>query len=272
MIRSAVTISLVEQARGGPFVFWDGLADGCAKAAEVGFDAVEIFAPAADAVNPDELRQLLDTHGLQCAAVGTGAGMVLHGLSLTDADAGKREHAKEFIRSIIDMGGPFGAPAIIGSMQGRWGGDVARDVAVQWVGEACVGLAAHAQQYDVPLIYEPINRYESNMFNAVVDAVEFVQGLATDNVRILADLFHMNIEDVCIADALRQGGNLIGHVHFVDSNRRPAGLGHMDYAPVVKALESIDYDGYLSVEAFPYPDPYEAAKQSILKFNELFRA
>ena len=119
MIRSAVTISLVEQARGGPFVFWDGLADGCAKAAEVGFDAVEIFAPAADAVNPDELRQLLDTHGLQCAAVGTGAGMVLHGLSLTDADAGKREHAKEFIRSIIDMGGPFGAPAIIGSMQGH---------------------------------------------------------------------------------------------------------------------------------------------------------
>ena len=41
MIRSAITISLVPEARGGPFVYWDGLAAGCANAAALGFDAVE---------------------------------------------------------------------------------------------------------------------------------------------------------------------------------------------------------------------------------------
>ena len=43
MIHSAITISLVPEARGGPFVFWDDLAAGFAKAKQFGFDAVEIF-------------------------------------------------------------------------------------------------------------------------------------------------------------------------------------------------------------------------------------
>ncbi len=52
MIRSAVTISLVPEARGGPFVFWEGLAAGCQKAASFGFDAVEVFARSAEELDP----------------------------------------------------------------------------------------------------------------------------------------------------------------------------------------------------------------------------
>ncbi len=59
MIRSAVTISLVEQARGGPFVFWDDVEAGIRKAAELGFDAVELFAPGPDAVSVERIRSLL---------------------------------------------------------------------------------------------------------------------------------------------------------------------------------------------------------------------
>ncbi|MDH3584160.1 MAG: sugar phosphate isomerase/epimerase, partial [Phycisphaerae bacterium] len=98
MVRSAITISLVEQARGGPFVFWDGLADGCKWAAALGFDAIEIFAPGPEAVDEAQLQGLLDEHGLAVAAVGTGAGMVVHGLSLTDADPARRQAASDFVR------------------------------------------------------------------------------------------------------------------------------------------------------------------------------
>ena len=90
-MRSAVTISLVPEARGGPFVFWDDLAEGCRKAAALGFDAVEVFPPAPEAINSDELRTLLDDNGLSLAAVGTGAGWVKHKLSLTSADEAVRE-------------------------------------------------------------------------------------------------------------------------------------------------------------------------------------
>ena len=120
-MKSAVTISLVPQAKGGPFVYWDDLSGSIAKAAALKFDAVEIFAPSAAALAADALLPLLDENKLKLAAVGTGAGWVLHKLTLTSSDEDIRRRAVDFIRSIIDAGGKLGAPAIIGSMQGRWG-------------------------------------------------------------------------------------------------------------------------------------------------------
>ena len=82
-------------------------------------------------------------------------------------------------------------------------------------------------------------------------------------MKLLADLFHMNIEEANLADALRAAGPHIGHVHFADSNRRAAGMGHTDFAPVVAALREIGYAGYLSAEVLPLPDRDAAAKQTI---------
>jgi sugar phosphate isomerase/epimerase len=270
-MKSAITISLVSAARGGPFVFWDDLAAGCRKAAELGFDAVEVFPPSPEAVDKQELRKLLDTHRLKLAAVGTGAGWVVRKLALTSPDASVRSQAVAFVRSIIDLAGGFGASAIIGSMQGRWGGDgwVDRETAFGYLSEALNALGDHAAQYNVPLIYEPLNRYETNMVNRVEDGVALLKSLKTGNVTLLADLFHMNIEEVDIAAALRAGAGHIGHVHFVDTNRRPAGYGHMDYQPIIQALRDINYTGYLSAEALPYPDSDQAAKQTIDKYRKL---
>jgi sugar phosphate isomerase/epimerase len=88
---------------------------------------------------------------------------------------------------------------------------------------------------------------------------------------LLADLFHMNIEEASIADGLRTAGNRVGHVHFVDSNRQAAGRGHMEYAPIAQALKDIGFDGYASAEAFPVPDSAEAARQTIETFKAVFR-
>jgi sugar phosphate isomerase/epimerase len=117
MIRSAVTISLVPEARGGPFVFWDGLEHGCAEAARLRFDAVEIFPRSAAELDAGELRRAIERHALQVAAIGTGAGWVAHKLRLTDPDAAVRQKAVRFVEEIIDCAADFRAPAIIGSMQ-----------------------------------------------------------------------------------------------------------------------------------------------------------
>src|SRR5215208_3716415 len=110
-IRSSVTVSLVPEARGGPFVFRDDLGDACRKAAELEFDGVEIFPPSAEALAAHQARESLRRHELKLAAVGTGGGWVLHRLRLTDPDATRRGAAKEFVRSIIDAAGELGAPA-----------------------------------------------------------------------------------------------------------------------------------------------------------------
>lgn len=267
-MKTAVTVCLVEEARKGPFVLHDGLAAGFQTAKELGYDAVEIFAPGPDAVSQDEVQSLIDEHGLEVAAVGTGAGMVKHGLSLVDPDASKRQQAIDFIKSMIDFGGPFQAPAIIGSMQGKWGGDVSQQQGHDLLVEALKPLGDHASQYGIPLIYEPLNRYETNHCTTMASGVELLDAVGSDHVVLLADLFHMNIEETTIADGIRDGGKHIGHVHFVDSNRRPAGFGHMSYEPIFAALNDIGYDKYLSVEAFPYPSEREAAAATIEAFNK----
>ena len=269
MIRSAVTVSLVPETRGGPFVYWDDLAAAAAQAKALGFDAIEVFASSAEAVDPHVLRRLLDDHGLALAAVGTGAGWVKHRLNLCLPEPMLRATARAFIASLIDFAGPFGAPAIIGSMQGRHDAVVDAATARGYLRDALEALGAHASQYGVPLLYEPLNRYETNMATTLAAGVELVQDLT--NVRLLADLFHMNIEEADSAAALRAAGKHVGHVHFVDSNRRPAGLGHIDYAPIAAALEEIGYDGYASAEAFPYPDSDAAARQTIAAFRKFFR-
>lgn len=270
MIKSAVTVSLVDEARGGPFVFWNGLDDAFETAAELQFDAVEIFASGPEAVDGGHLQRLVEQSGLQVAAVGTGAGMVKHGLSLTDSNSATRQSAREFIKSMIDFGARCDAPAIIGSMQGRWSGKVDRTEALELLAEAFDELGQHAENNKVVLLYEPLNRYETNLLTTIRESLQFLRSLRTENVKLLADLFHMNIEEGDVADALREGGKAIGHVHFVDSNRQAAGLGHTDFGPIASALQEIGYAGYLSAEAFPLPDSRRAAEQTIDTFRRYF--
>ena len=270
MIRSGVTISIVEEARRGPFVFHDDVAGGCRKAAELGFHAVELFAPCAAVIRELPLPELLKEYNLSLAAVGTGAGMLVHGLHLCDSDSARRTAALDFICGIIDAGALFGAPAIIGSMQGRHGARTDQTTATQLLRDSLETLGRHAEVQGVSLIYEPLNRYETNLAMTMEQGVELLRPLSTDNVLLLADLFHMNIEERSIADGLRTAGRHLGHVHFVDSNRQAAGRGHMDYAPVAQALFDIGYSGYASAEAFPIPDSDEAARQTIATFNAVF--
>lgn len=272
LISSAITISLVPEARGGPFVFTDGLADGCRAASELGFDAVEIFPPGADAIETDQVKPLLDECNLKVAAIGTGAGWLKHQLTLTNFDRAKRDQSLEFVRNMIDAAGVLSAPVIIGSMQGRWGNGVEREEALYYLGNALAGLSSYAfEKYGVPLIYEPLNRYETNLCNTVGQGVEFIASRELRHVVLLADLFHMNIEEIDIAAALVAGAELVGHVHFADSNRRPIGSGHTALEPIAAALQQIGYNGYVSAECLPYPDAPIAAKMTIDAFRKFFR-
>lgn len=266
-MKSCVTISLVDEARGGPFVLWDDFAGACETAARLGFDAVELFAAGPDQIDADTVRQVLADNDLQLAAVGTGAGWVKHRLQLADPNADRRQQAIDFVRSMIDYGGPLGAMAIIGSMQGRHDAEVDAATARGYLSEALQVLGEHAAGYGLPLIYEPLNRYETNQCNTLADGARLLEGIATDQVRLLADLFHMQIEERDLAAAIRTAGPHLGHVHFVDSNRRPVGWGHLAYGPIIDALAAIKYEGYLSAEAFPYPNPITAAEQTMAAYD-----
>lgn len=266
-MKPCVTVSLVPEARGGPFIFWDDLAAACEAADRLGYAAIEVFPPAPSGFNAHELHSLLRKHHLALATLGTGGGWVREKLTLTSASSEVRERAIRFISEMIQVAAPFGAAVIIGSMQGRWEGEVSRSKALDFLGTALTRLSDIGAAHKVTILYEHLNRYETNLLNRVEDVLPFIRPFGS-HVKILADLFHMSIEETSISDAIRLSGEHLGHVHFVDSNRRPAGLGHTEFRSIFAALREIGYNGYISAEAFAFPDSEAAARQTIEAFHK----
>lgn len=271
-MKTAITVSLVPEARGGPFVYWDDLEAAFASAAHHGYDAMEIFPPSSEAVSPEVIKPLCERYGLEIAAVGTGAAWVANRWHFAHPEAAIRAKALAYGRRIVEAAAALGTQAIIGSIQGKHEGAVSRAQAVAWLAEALEELGALAATHGQPLLYEPLNRYETNLFNRIGDTVEFLGSLQAKNVRILADMFHMNIEETSIPLAIRAGGAHLGHFHFADSNRHAIGFGHTDMLPIAAALRETGYAGFISGEVFALPDSEAAAAQTILAFRTFFGA
>ncbi len=264
-MKCAATVCLVERLTSGPWIYWHDLEGACAHAASIGLDGIELFTDSPTQVSEAALRGLLSKHGLGLAAVGTGAGKVIHGLTLTDEDKDVRAQAIAFICDMTAFGAAFGAPAIIGSMQGTVGKGRTRGEAIELLRDGLAACGAHAAEFGVPLIYEPLNRYESDLVNTQQSAAVVLDGI--DGVKTLADLFHMNIEEPSIAEAIEAHAAQIGHVHFADSNRRPPGGGHTDMGAVGAALKATSYGGWISAEAFPCPESHAAAQTTVDAFR-----
>ena len=97
------------------------------------------------------------------------------------------------------------------------------------------------------LLFEPLNRYEDHMVNTVAQAAELI-ARRLPGVRVLADTYHMNIEEDDPCAALRAAAGLLGAVHLSDSNRHQPGTGHVPFEAIIATLREIGFDGVLSVE------------------------
>ncbi|MFO7945804.1 MAG: sugar phosphate isomerase/epimerase family protein [Armatimonadota bacterium] len=124
-------------------------------------------------------------------------------------------------------------------------------------------LADHAQEVGADIIIEPLNRYEMWWPNTLQDGVEICEAVGKDGVSIMADFFHMNIEEAHISESIRSAGGYIKNVHLADSQRKIPGFGHTDFGPGLKALDEIGYDCYLGFEAQIPGDPMEELPKSM---------
>jgi D-psicose/D-tagatose/L-ribulose 3-epimerase len=108
---------------------------------------------------------------------------------------------------------------------------------------------------------EVLNRYEAHLVNTASEALAFVDEVGADNVGLLLDAYHMNIEESQPAAALRQVGDRLWLYHAADSNRQGIGRGHTDFSAQMAALGDIGYDGPIILECTaPGPDPFTAIK------------
>jgi sugar phosphate isomerase/epimerase len=114
--------------------------------------------------------------------------------------------------------------------------------------EQLAALGAHAAAAGVVLLLEPLNRYEDHMVNTLAQAAELVRAAGSPGVLVLADTYHMNIEEEDPCAALRAAAPVLGAVHLSDSNRHQPGAGHVPFAAVLDTLRDVGFSGTLSVE------------------------
>ena len=114
--------------------------------------------------------------------------------------------------------------------------------------EALDEVAAHAAALGVVAYLEPLNRFEDFVVNTLADASWYVDEIGSPGLAVVADTWHMSIEEADTGAAIRAAGSRIGHVQLGDSNRLEPGGGHYDWAETLEALDDIGYDGWLAME------------------------
>lgn len=253
-------------------VFRDRLDTSIRKAAQLGYDGVELALGGASDIHVPHVRSVLRESGMAVSAVSTGRVFAEQRVWLTNPDGAVRARAVEILKNLIDVAVAIGATLVnIGRVRGFVADGEARETAEARFFEAISECAGYAAPHDVTIVIEPVNRYEINYINSVSpDGIDVLSRLALPNVKLMPDVFHMNIEDASIAGSLVAAGHLVGYVHLADSNRWAPGQGHTDFEAIAGALATIGYDDWVAVEILPYPIADQAAAQAIAYLRPLF--
>ncbi len=190
-------------------------------------------------------------------ATGVRAASVNHGRQseLLSPDPAERERALAQLRQSITCACDLGAAGVV--FVPHFNAPILPDLS-PWMTAAELEvellythlrtLSDFADAMGVELYVEPINRYETHLLNRLEQAAAVTRRLKHPRVKIVADLFHMALEETDVAAAIRAHGDCIGHVHLADSNRRLPGAGTTDFAAAAAALKEIGYTGWAAYE------------------------
>jgi sugar phosphate isomerase/epimerase len=230
---------------------------GIARLARFGYDGVELVG-APDKLDAGRIAELLDEHEIKASSI---CGLYGPETDLVSSDAATRAAAVDYVRSCVDFAAKVGAEVIsltpTACMKIRPETDL--ETERRWAVEGVRAAGEYAGEHGVRIAVEPWNRYENYLVNRVEQSVELVDEVGLDSVGVMADTFHMAIEEKSAADAIALAGERLYHVHFADSNRAAPGRGHTDFRPIVAALQEIGYGGYVSFELLPAAgDPFLA--------------
>lgn len=110
-----------------------------------------------------------------------------------------------------------------------------------------------AEDNNVFLNMEVVNRFEQYLLNTCEEAVAYVDAVGSPNVKVMLDTFHMNIEEDFAGEAILTAGDKLGHFHIGENNRKPPGYGHIPWTEIGAALRKINYQGYVVMEPFLMP-------------------
>lgn len=219
------------------------------RVAAAGYPAIELAAD--EGLDVGDAREHLDAHGLAVSS------LCWIGLGHPERDCAHsselvRRRAGEYLRRSLEQAHALGAPVLVLVPTFRVEPDpTGREAELD---RAAQTIAGAARAGGPAIALEALNRYETHLLRTLDDAEQLRQRIDLPQVQLMADLFHMNIEEDSIPDALRAHAQHIVHVHLADSQRREPGTGHLDFAGAFGALAAGGYAGALTMEFIPATD------------------
>ena len=229
------------------------------NARRYGFDAIELNEPPV----PEHAEKAIRDH-VKVSAICAG-----YRGWLIDPDEEQIRIARQDIKRLLELGGELGVGVIVVPIYGRTrnlpnnGTGRTKEEDERIFVEGMRELAGHAEQVGGTLILEAINRYENDLCVRVADSIRLRDAIGSPAVRTMGDVFHMNIEEADLGEALEQAGDTLGYVHLADSQRLEPGKGHTDFRTVFAALDRIGYRGYASLECRLSGDPNDVLPRSV---------
>ena len=217
----------------------------------MGFDLIELPLENPGDWDADLVRPILEDLGLAasvCAAMAPGR-------DLTSGDANIVASTQNYLRICIDAAAGVGARVIAGPIYAPTGvtgsrtPDERRD-AIAAVAENLGPVLDHARARGVRLAVEPLNRFETSLFNTVEQTLELIRIVDRPELGLLLDTFHMNIEERSQPAAIRAADASLFHFHACGNDRGAPGQDAIDWPGIRSALRDIDYRGAISIESF----------------------
>lgn len=234
-----------------------GLAE---RVAGLGFDTLEICIEDPALVSADAVVAAAEAAGVSvsvCGAFGPDR-------DVSHEDASVRRGGVEYLRTCVDLAAAVGSESVSGPMYSATGkarllSESEREQQWGWGVQSLQEVADYAAERGVGLAIEPLNRFETDMVNTVEQGVRLCDRIGRDNVGLLLDTFHMNIEEKDIAGAIRAAEGHIRNFHACENDRGAPGSGHVEWLNVSAALSEVRYDGLVVIESFT-PEIKEIAR------------
>lgn len=215
----------------------------------MGFDGVEVPVFDLDPTKWESWAKRLDKLGLERIAVTFCSGE----FNPISPDAAVRAKAVQMLKDTVTCSKLLGAKVLSGPIHSAlnvFTGKGATEHEWAWSVAAIREVAEFAATQDVTLGIEYLNRFESYLLTCTADALRFVKDVAHPNCRVMFDTFHANIEEKNVGESIRSIGNELVHVQISENDRSTPGKGNVRWDAVFDALKVINYDAWLSIEAF----------------------
>lgn len=230
------------------------------NAKKIGFESIEVWG--AELLNDvsliDEYNKSSDATGIKISTICAG----YRNFPL-EALPSERENARKEIKKLLEIGRKmdvvglilvpvFGGPKISDLVPYKTSIDLEKELLVSQLPE----LVESAEKNKCCLLLEPLNRYETHFMNRLEQATEYCEKIKNPYLKIMADFFHMSIEEARIGEAIEKAGKLIEHVHLADSNRILPGMGHTNFQEGFTSLKKTGFSNYMVYEC-GVPEPRE---------------